>query len=374
MALPAPAEIGMPLEDVDTPALLIDLDAFESNVAQMADHIRNAGIRSRPHAKTHKCAEITKRQMAAGAVGACCQKVSEARALAENGVDNILVSNQVVGARKLANLANLAKDIHVGICADHPDNIAALNTAAANAGVTLNVLVEIDVGSARCGVAPGAPAVELALQVRACDNLYFEGLQAYQGRAQHIRSFDERREAINKAVAMTQQTVDQLGDVDIACETVAGAGTGTFGFEAASGLYNELQTGSYVFMDADYARNRNADGSAFDTFAHSLFVYATVMSLPKPDLAVIDAGLKASSVDSGLPVVRNAGEGEFVGASDEHGKIDLSQTNHRYQLGDKLHLIPGHCDPTVNLYDWYVCVRNGVVEDLWPIVARGALY
>ncbi|MGK0168286.1 MAG: 3-hydroxy-D-aspartate aldolase, partial [Gammaproteobacteria bacterium] len=373
-AIDPPADVGMALEDVDTPALIIDLDAFESNVQRMASDVKQAGIRLRPHAKTHKCAALASYQMSLGAIGVCCQKVSEAAALVDNGIPNVLISNEVVGARKIAALVALAARARVGVCVDHPDNVAALGSAAAAAGVELNVLVEIDVGSNRCGVAPGAPAVALAREIAKYPALRFEGLQAYQGRAQHLRTHAERSTAIARAVEVTADTVAQLEHANFTVETVAGAGTGTFALEAASGLYNELQTGSYVFMDADYARNQNEDGSPYDKFAHSLFVYTTVMSLPNADIAVVDAGLKASSIDSGLPMVRDSDGGNYVGASDEHGKLDLSDTNRRYALGDKLLLIPGHCDPTVNLYDWFVCVRNGTVEALWPIVARGAVY
>ena len=370
-----PAEPGMMLSDIDTPSLVIDLDAFEANVRKMAQLTKSAGVRSRPHAKTHKCAEVARRQMEAGAVGVCCQKVSEAQALIEHGIDDVLISNQVVGPRKVEALIALCESARVGVCVDHPTNVAALAEAAAAAGVTLNVLVEIDVGTNRCGVPPGSAAVVLANQVNDASHLHFGGLQAYQGRAQHLRTFAERNAAIQQAIAMTQTTMSALASAGLKAETIAGAGTGTFPLEAASGVYNELQTGSYVFMDADYALNKNEDGGAFDTFEHSLFVYASVMSISTDDTsAVVDAGLKASSVDSGLPTLRDSNGGEYVRASDEHGKLDLSGTNKRYALGEKLFLIPGHCDPTVNLYDNYVCIRKDTVEALWPIVGRGAVY
>ena len=369
-----PAEPGMPLAEVDTPSLIVDLDAFDANVAKMADLVSRADVRSRPHAKTHKCAVIARRQMDAGAIGVCCQKVSEAQALVDNGIDNVLISNQVVGSRKIDALVALARDARVGVCVDHPDNVDALARAAAAGNVSLNVLVEIDVGAHRCGVVPGPAAVRLASQVAEAANLHFEGLQSYQGRAQHLRTHAERQAAIGQAVAWTEETLEALDRAGLTAETVAGAGTGTFMLEAGSGVYNELQTGSYIFMDADYARNHNEDGTPFDTFAHSLFVYATVMSVPNDQIAVLDAGLKASSVDSGLPVLRDSDGGQYFGASDEHGKIDLSETNRRYALGEKVFLIPGHCDPTVNLYDDYVCIRGDTVEAIWPIVGRGAVY
>jgi 3-hydroxy-D-aspartate aldolase len=373
MTVRPPADVGMPLDEVDTPALIIELDAFETNLARMADAARAARVRLRPHAKTHKCAVIAMRQMALGAVGVCCQKVSEAEALVQGGVRNVLVTNEIVGKRKIAHLAALAREAMLGVCVDDADNIAALDAAAVGAGASLDVLVEVDVGAHRCGVAPGEPALELARRVVSATALRFSGLQAYQGRAQHIREPAERRAAIDSAVAAARETVELLAANGIECRSVTGAGTGTYQFEAASGLYDELQAGSYIFMDADYAKNHAEGGGPFDEFQHSLFVYTTIMSTPEPGRAVVDAGLKASSVDAGMPRVHGMPGVDFVGASDEHGKLAFDADAIDLSLGDKLMLIPGHCDPTVNLYDWYVCVRAGRVEALWPIVARGAV-
>jgi D-serine deaminase-like pyridoxal phosphate-dependent protein len=373
MMVRPPADVGMPLDEVDTPALVIELDPFEANLARMAEAAGAAGVRLRPHAKTHKCAVIALRQIALGAVGVCCQKVSEAEALVQGGVRDVLVTNEIVGARKIAHLAALAREAKLTVCVDSAENVAALDGASARAGVTLDVLVEVDVGAHRCGVPPGTPAVELAERVAAAKALRFAGLQAYQGSAQHIRDHAERRAAIDGAVACAQETVTMLEERGIPCPSITGAGTGTFRFEAASGLYTELQAGSYIFMDADYAQNHGEGDGPFDEFEHSLFVLTTVMSTPEPGRAVVDAGLKASSVDSGLPTVHGEPRIEFVGASDEHGKLIFDPGKVTVSLGDRLKLVPGHCDPTVNLYDWYVCVRDGYVQALWPIVARGAL-
>ncbi|RKQ70046.1 DSD1 family PLP-dependent enzyme [Oceanibaculum indicum] len=373
MPQPAPAALGDPLHEVDTPALILDLDAFEANLQLLATAAQAAGVRLRPHAKTHKCAEIAKRQMALGAIGICCQKVSEAEAMVNAGIDNVLVSNEVVGKAKLDRLAALRKRAWVGVCADDAGNVDDLDAAAARAGVRLPVLVEIDVGAGRCGTAPGAPAVALARHIASKENLEFAGLQAYQGKAQHIREIGERRAAIDKAVAMVRETLDGLKAAGLDCLIVGGAGTGTFEMEAASGVYNELQAGSYVFMDADYARNLKEGGQFVDTFRHALFIYTTVMSHPAAERAYLDAGLKAFSVDSGLPMVHKLEGAELVRASDEHGALALSNPGNRPKLGDKLRLIPGHCDPTVNLYDWIVGIRDGRVEALWEVTARGAL-
>ncbi len=365
------AAVGMPLTEVDTPCLILELDAFERNLKRLPESLSGKNIRLRPHAKSHKCPEIALRQIALGAVGVCCQKVSEAEALVAGGVTDVLIANEVVGAPKLRQLTALAKHAKVKVCVDDAGNIHDLDAAARTAGVTLEVLIEIDVGAHRCGVEPGAPAVALARLIAACRNLRFAGLQAYQGAAQHVRKVAERREAIARAVGQVQATTRLLAATGIECDTVTGAGTGSYMFEAASSVYHELQAGSYIFMDADYARNEWTE-SGIPQFEHSLFVWTTVMSAPVPDRAVVDAGLKASSVDSGMPRVADYSDVDYVKASDEHGVLQLKGAT-RFKVGDKLKLIPGHCDPTVNLYDWYVCVRNGRVEALWPIAARGAV-
>jgi len=367
----APARIGMHLEDVDTPALVVDLDALESNIGRMAKAVDHA-VRLRPHAKSHKCAEIARRQIAAGAVGVCSQKVSEAEALVAGGVADVLVTNEIVGARKVERLARLAREAKVGVLADDAGNVAELDAAARAERVRLDVLIEIDVGAHRCGIEPGAPALALAKAIAGCRNLRFAGLHAYHGAAQHVRSASERAAAIAAAAEKARMTKALIEREGLACETITGAGTGTFLLESGSRVFNEIQPGSYVFMDADY--NRNAWETGWPRFEQSLFVLATVMSVPASDRAVVDAGLKASSVDSGMPLVHERPGVEYAKASDEHGVLKIAPSAKAPKLGEKLLLIPGHCDPTVNLYDWFVCVRKGRVEALWPVTARGALY
>ncbi len=366
------ASPGQRLDEVDTPALVVELDAFERNLRALADAVAGSGVRVRAHAKTHKCPEIARRQLAAGAIGVCCQKVSEAEAMVEGGIADVLVSNEVVGAAKVARLAELGRRARIGVCVDDAASVRQLAAAAASAGATLDTYVEIDVGAHRCGVAPGEPALALAREVAARPELRFAGLQAYQGAAQHLRSITERRAAIESAARAARDTRRLIESAGIACPTVTGAGSGSFAFEIESGAYDEIQPGSYVFMDADYARNEWA--APLPRFEHALFVLATVMSRPTAGRAVLDAGLKASSVDSGLPTVWQRPGLRYARASDEHGVIEIEPGAAAPALGEKLLLVPGHCDPTVNLYDWYVCVRGGRVEALWPITARGALY
>lgn len=374
-----PAYPGMPLSEVDTPALLIDLDAFERNLKRMADAVGKAGVRLRSHAKTHKSPIIGQKQIALGAVGLCCQKVSEAAVMIEGGVRDVLVSNEVIGARKLDRLAALSRQARVIGCVDNPVGVASMAAAAERNGTRIDVIVEINVGASRCGVDPGEPAVELAQAIAREKHLRFAGLQAYQGRAQHFRTIEERRAAIDEAIARTKHTVQALKGAGLSCDIIGGAGTGTFELEAASGIYNELQCGSYIFMDADYARNKRADGGPYDTFEHSLFVYATVMSMTQADRAVIDAGLKTFTFESGPPEAVGFAGAVYERPSDEHGNLNLAQSNTRPGLGDKVRLIPGHCDPTVNLHDWYVGIRGmegaaPVVESVWPVAARGAVF
>jgi 3-hydroxy-D-aspartate aldolase len=373
MIVPPPAEIGMRLDEVETPALLLDLDAFERNLTRLAERAATMGVRLRPHAKTHKSAIIALRQIALGAVGVCCQKVSEAEAMVEGGVADILVSNEIAGARKCARLAALARTARIAVCVDDVAHIAALSAAATAEGVALDVLVEINVGGNRCGVEPGAPALALIEDIARAPGLRFRGLQAYYGGAQHIADYGERRAAAASAVAKARATRDLLARHGHDCADIDGAGTGTYEFEGASGVYNELQVGSYVFMDAHYARNRDADGRPVSDFEHSLFVYATVMSKPARDRAALDAGKKALAMDSGMPIFADLRDIEYTAASDEHGNLKLGETNRPLAIGDKIRLIPGHCDPTVNLYDWYVGYRGDHVETLWPI-ARGPGY
>ncbi|MGH8738385.1 MAG: DSD1 family PLP-dependent enzyme [Burkholderiales bacterium] len=370
MALDPPAAIGAALDGVDTPALVIELDAFERNLKRLSDAVAGRGVRVRAHAKTHKCPEIARRQIAAGAVGVCCQKVSEAELMVDGGVADVLVSNEVVGARKLERLVALARRARIGVCADDASNVRALSQAAGRAGATLDVYVEVDVGAHRCGVAPGEPALALAREIAACPGLRFAGLQAYHGAAQHLRTMAERRGAIGRAASAAYQTRRLIESEGIACPTVTGAGSGSFVFEIESGAFDEIQPGSYLFMDADYAKNEWA--APLPRFEHALFVLSTVMSRPAADRAVLDAGLKALAVDSGLPLVWERPGLRYARASDEHGVLEIA-AGAPPALGDKLLLVPGHCDPTVNLYDWYVCVRAGFVEDIWPIIARGAL-
>jgi D-serine deaminase-like pyridoxal phosphate-dependent protein len=364
------ARPGDPFSAVDTPALVLDLDAFEGNLQRMAAAVAGSGVRLRPHAKSHKCPEIARRQVALGAVGVCCQKVSEAAVFVQAGIADVLVTNQVVGDAKVRHLMELARQARLGVLVDHPMQVQTLAEAAKAQGASLDVYVEVNVGANRCGVEPGEAAAALARQVAANAPLRFAGLQCYHGSAQHLRTPDARAAAIASASEAARASVRAIEACGLRVERVTGAGTGSFMHELGSGVFNELQAGSYVFMDRDYGDNQLGAGDV--AFEHALFVRATVMSRPTAERAIVDAGLKASSVDSGMPTVWRRPELRYLKAADEHGVIATASAGD-LSLGDTVLLVPGHCDPTVNLYDELICYRGDTVEAVWPIAARGAL-
>ena len=374
--------IGQPVAAIDTPAAVIDLDAMERNLHTMAAFARQHGVRLRPHAKMHKSAELALLQMRTGAVGVCVQKAAEAEALAAGGVNNIYISNGVVAPVKLRRVATLAQTLaarggRLAIAVDSLTGVQGLDTALRQAGAAdgcLDVFVELDVGQGRCGVPHAEGVVPLAQAIVRCPALRFAGLQAYHGKAQHLRTPEERGAALAATLAKVTQARALLEAAGLPTPLITGAGTGTFALEAASGVYGELQTGSYLFMDADYARNEPQAGQP--RFEHALFIKTQVISATA-DHAVCDAGHKSHAIDSGLPLVHGA-ELEFANGGDEHGILRASQPGTPLPaLGDTIWLIPGHCDPTVNLHDHLIGVRgglaNGVVERIVRVDARGAL-
>ena len=367
----SPASPGDPVAAIETPALVLDLAAFERNVDAMAREVASRGLRLRPHAKSHKTPAIAQAQIARGAVGVCCQKVDEAAAFVEAGIPDVLVTNEVVAPSKLLRLATLARQARIGVLVDDERAIAPLAHAASCMGTTIDAYVEVDVGAGRCGVRPGEAAATLARRIAGERSLRFGGLHCYHGAAQHLRSPEERRDAIAKAAAFAAESRDAVLRSGVACPIVTGAGTGTWEHEMASGVWNELQPGSYVFMDADYGRN--TPGAGERRFEHSLFVLAAVMSVPTQGRAICDAGLKAFSFDSGLPFVWKRDDLAYRKASDEHGVLEIVGGASPPGLGERLLLVPGHCDPTVNLYDWIVAYRGDRVLHVWPVAGRGAM-
>jgi 3-hydroxy-D-aspartate aldolase len=372
-----PAVPGMAYEDIQTPCLILDLDALERNVKKLGDYAKAHGMRHRAHGKMHKSVDVLKLQMElGGAIGVCCQKVSEAEVFARAGIKDILVSNQVRDPAKIDRLARMPKISggRVIVCVDDVANVADLSAAAQKHGTTIECFVEIDCGAGRCGVKTAAAVVEIAKAIDAAPGLKFTGIQAYQGAMQHMDKFEDRKAKLDAAIAQVTEAIEALKAEGLECELVSGGGTGSYYFESESKVYNELQCGSYAFMDADYGRIHDAEGKRIDQgeWENALFILTSVMSHAKPGLAVVDAGLKAQSVDSGLPFIFGRTDVKYIKCSDEHGVVDDPEGV--LAINEKLKLVPGHCDPTCNVHDWYVGVRNGKVETLWPVSARGKAY
>ena len=368
-----PAAIGMDMADIQTPCLILDLDALERNITKMGKLVADMGVRHRIHGKMHKSVDVALLQeRLGGSCGVACQKVSEAEAFVRGGIRDVLVSNQVRDPMKIDRMARLPlRDARIICCVDDSENVAELSAAASRHGTQLECLVELDCGAGRCGVLTTPEVVDLAVAIDQAAGLKFAGLQAYQGAMQHLDNYADRKAKIDIAVPMVADAVAALADQGLACDIVGGGGTGSYYFEGKSGVYNELQCGSYAFMDADYGRILDKNGARIDhgEWDNALFILTAVMSHAKPDMAICDAGLKAQSVDSGLPVIFGRDNVSYVKCSDEHGVI--SDPDGVLKVGDKLRLVPGHCDPTCNVHDWYVGVRNGKVEALWPVTARG---
>ncbi|TWO64996.1 DSD1 family PLP-dependent enzyme [Caenimonas sedimenti] len=380
--------IGQPVSAIDTPSLVVDIDAMQRNLSRMAEFARKHDIRWRAHAKTHKSSALAKLAMQAGASGICVQKTSEAEAMAAGGVTQIFISNVVIAPQKLARVADLAHRLTVehgqlAIAVDSVEGVRRLSQAMnerRNGGgaAVIDVYVELDVGQGRCGVTPGRQAVELALEVRKHPALRFAGLQAYHGKAQHMRTPAERRDAISVVVQDVLFTRKLIESEGVPVDLITGAGTGSMVCEAASGAFGELQPGSFLFMDGDYAANER--DPAQPAFEHALFVKSQVVSSGVRH-AVCDAGHKSHAVDSGLPTVLTVdetGELKYANGGDEHGILRPTGKNQRVpQIGDDIWLIPGHCDPTVNLHNHLVGVggglANGKVERIIRVDARGAL-
>lgn len=370
--------IGQGVAAIDTPSLVVDLDAMDRNLARMAAFAAERGLRLRPHAKTHKSVELARLQVAHGAVGVCVQKTDEALALAHGGAHDILITNEVIAPQKLRRLAQAVRRLptRFGLVVDSTLGVDRLADALAEAGVQgehrMDVYVEIDVGHGRCGVPPGEAALVLAHRILSHPTLHFAGLQAYHGGAQHRRSPAERAQAIGEAAWTAARARERLQAAGFSVPLVTGAGTGTFVLESSSRVWGELQAGSYLFMDADYARNEHAPQAP--VFEHALFVKSQVMSR-SPSHAVCDAGHKSHAIDSGPPTVHAPAGLVYANGGDEHGLLRPTATAALPALGDTIWLVPGHCDPTVNLHDFLVGVRGGLadghVERIIAVDARG---
>lgn len=356
---------------LNTPALVLDRDALGRNIAAMAAFARKNGLALRPHAKTHKSVEIARLQIEAGAVGVCCAKLGEAETLAAGGIGSILITSPVVTPQAIERLAALnPRMADLRVVVDHPDNADALAAAAKAAGKPLSVLIDVDPGIRRTGVASPDAAVALAQRIARNDALRFGGVQFYCGVQQHVASFEERRAAIEDRSAYLRTVLEALRGAGHVPEVVTGGGTGTHRIDAGIGVLNELQVGSYVFMDRQYG-DCDLSGEGAAPFETALFVDARVISANHTSMATIDAGFKALSTDGGSPTIVEGAPASamFVFMGDEHGA--LIAPDHTFRLGDLVSLQVPHCDPTVNLYDAYHVVRDGTLIDVWPVAARG---
>jgi D-serine deaminase-like pyridoxal phosphate-dependent protein len=360
-----------PRSALATPALVLDQAALDRNIARMAGFAAARGLALRPHAKTHKSSAIGRRQIAAGAAGLCCAKLGEAEALAADGLTDLHLTSPVVAPGAIARLIGLNGRIGgLSVVADHPDTIRRLNEANAGAAKPLAVLVDVDPGSHRTGVASPEAAVALAAAIAASGHLTLAGVQFYCGSQQHIRSFEERRAAIAERTDYLRTVLDALKAAGHAIPIVTGGGTGSFIIDADLGVLTELQAGSYIFLDREYG-DCELSAAGAPVFEPSLFIDATVISANAAGLVTIDAGLKALSADAGPPVLAgNPPDSLYVFMGDEHGAI-VSDAGRLPGLGQRVTLLPGHCDPTVNLHDAYHVLEGEMVTGIWPVTARG---
>lgn len=359
--LPLP---GTPVEELDTPCIVVDLDAAESNIAKLQAAANEMGVDVRPHSKTNKSPYWVRKQLAAGAIGVCCAKVGEAEVMVEAGVPEVMITNQVIGKRKIARLIALARSASMIVAVEDSGNVDDLSEASSAAGTELGVIVEINVGMDRCGV-DGDGAVELAKQIDAAPGLRFDGLMGYEGHTVAERDYETRKINAEKAMAILTGAADQIRAEGIEVKLVSAAGTGTYNITGQVDGVTELQCGSYIFMDGDYLE-------VFNDFEPALSVMATVISRRQEDVAVADFGLKSISVDRGIAEVISPANAEIMAHSEEHTKIALKDAGSKaLKVGDKVSVRPKHGDTTINLHEYYFGVRNGKLEQAIPIPGRG---
>ncbi|MCY4403836.1 MAG: DSD1 family PLP-dependent enzyme [Candidatus Poribacteria bacterium] len=359
--------IGRHKSELDTPALLIDLDIMEKNIQKMADYITSVNTELRPHVKTHKTPIIAQKQIKAGAIGVTCAKLGEAEEIIKTGIRDVLIANQIVGKHKIARLINLAKRSEIIVAVDDAENVQDISEAAVKDGVDVRILVEVNIGMNRCGVKPGESALTLAQQVLQSPNLTFEGLMGYEGHTVANPKRDERERATREAIQWLVNTKDYLNKHGLEVPIMSGGGTGTFDITGSIPEMTEVQAGSYVFMDSTY----NKVEGVGDKFDCSLSVLSTVVSRPERNRIIVDTGLKVLTKEFGIPQPIGYIGLEMTGLSEEHGKLQVSNGNVSLSPGDKLEILPTHCCTTVNLHNRYYGVRDEIVESVWDIAARG---
>lgn len=360
------SSIGAGKTELDTPALCLDLEVVEENIRQMANFFQGSPVRLRPHVKTHKSPYLAHLQMEAGAIGITCAKLGEAEVMAMSGLKDILIANQIVGEAKILRLVNLASYSEPMVAVDDAQNAADLSKAAIERGIRLRVLIEVDVGMHRCGVAPGEDTLSLAKDVVGLPGIQLEGLMGYEGHAVMIKDPNLRKQTAVDSMRVLTGTADLLRREGIEVGIVSAGGTGTFDITGSVPGVTELQVGSYVTMDAQY---RDEVGIGFGC---ALTLLTTVISIRGDDFAVVDAGLKAITRDFGLPKVVSPKGWEIIGLSEEHARL-RRLGGPRVRIGDKVEILPNHGCTTINLHDEYFAFRKGVVETILPIAARGKI-
>lgn len=360
----ADPRIDRPLVEIDTPALVLDRAACDRNLARMANFFRGRVAQLRPHFKNHKCVTLARRQSAAGAVGMTCAKLSEAEVLVDHGFDDILIANQVVGEAKTARLAQLARRARMAVAIDHIEHAESISRAATAAGSTVHVLIEVDIGMGRCGVAAGPGALELARQVMALPGVQFKGLQAYEGHLVNVLDRAERRE---RAQAAMQQAVDtraliEAAGIPVAC--VSGCSSATYDCTGVMDGVDEVQAGTYATMDRQYQR-------LAPEFEVALALQVRVISRPSPGKAVLDVGVKGAGSEFGVPAIRGYPGVEISSfMSEEHAVVKNVPD---WKIGQLVHLIPSHACTTCNLHREFIVYEEDSVVDVWPIEGSGKL-
>ena len=360
-------QVGDTIDALDTPSIVIDLSAMEENIARLMARLASSGKRVRPHLKTVKSPHLAKKLLDAGATGCCVAKVSEAEVMAQAGITDLLITSEVMGTVKIGRLLNLVSQYpNVKVVVDSTEGAQALNSAIDDMAepIKLQVLIELNVGQNRAGVAPGTEAVDLARYIASLENLRLVGIQGYEGHLQHLAN-DERQRLCREAMNKLCDTAKQIRAAGLPLEIVTTGGTGTCEICAQFDDITEVQPGSFVFMDVAY---RNAIGQLY---SNALSVISTVISRPVAERAIIDAGLKSLSNDMGNPELKNDSTTSYRPGGDEHGILTCSANNTTLKIGARVEIIPSHIDTTVNLFDTYYGIRNGIIEEIWPILARG---
>ena len=365
MPRPTPS-IGCTPDEIETPFLYLDLDVMDRNIASMVTACQEYGVEWRPHAKCHKQPEIGRQLVNAGAIGLTCAKLSEAEVFAEHGIRDLLIANLLVGNRRCARFAALCQHADPIAVFDHHEQVDRLDEALGSAGQSGRAIIEIDIGMARVGVSPGDAAVTLARRVERARHLRLVGIMGYEGHLLFIDDPDEKRAQIADAIGLLADTRHAMQRDGLCCDIVSCGGTGSFTHTLVQPAVTELQAGGAIFMDAYYR-----DRCQVSELDFALTLVATVVSHPTTERAIIDAGRKSLSMEIHMPRLRDRPDIAVVGLSAEHGKLDLSHAEEDIEIGQRLHVLPGYADLTNNLHDTFFGFRDGRLERLYPIVARG---